>query len=66
LIKEMIKKHRDPKMEDMILVTPKNRRTLEKRYGIEIPNDVEYILPPAILEELMETPEAWEEVKSDH
>lgn len=62
----MGKKSKEPKMDEMILVTPSNRRTLEKRYGIEIPKDVEYILPPALLEELMQTPEAWEEGSHDN
>lgn len=35
-----------PKLKTMVEVTPKNRKKLESRYGISIPDDVRYIVPP--------------------
>ena len=33
----------------MVKVTSQNRKRLESRYGIDIPPDVEYIVPPDIV-----------------
>lgn len=52
-----------PKMKNMIQVNSSNRKSLEKKYGFEIPAEVEFILPPDALQELLGDPESWEEGK---
>lgn len=50
------RKPKPPSMEGMVEVNNYNRKKLEKKYGIEIPKDVSYILPPKSLQE----PEFWD------
>ncbi len=50
-----------PHMPGMIEVNGHNRKSLERKYGFEIPAEVDYILPPDTLLNLMNDPEFWEE-----